>query len=114
MKATLWICDLFKLTDLGQLGRFKVAPEFVERMAADIEAKELFFKHEHLVHGPWRDGWQIAICLWLGSEIKVIEQTALPRTPISLPFGAAIRPARELIDYLLYGRMPADLQPVAG
>ena len=32
----------------------------------------------------------------------------------ALPFGAAIRPVRELIDYLLYGRMPADLQPAAG
>ncbi len=28
----------------------------------------------------------------------------------ALPFGAAIRSVRELIDYLLYGLMPADLQ----
>ncbi|AXK39307.1 NAD(P)H-dependent flavin oxidoreductase [Crenobacter cavernae] len=28
-----------------------------------------------------------------------------------LPFGSAIRSARELIDYLLTGRMPADLEP---
>ena len=32
----------------------------------------------------------------------------------SVPFGAAIRPVRELIDYLLSGRMPAGLEPAAG
>ena len=31
----------------------------------------------------------------------------------SVPFGAAIRPARELIDYMLTGRMPAALADAA-
>ena len=32
----------------------------------------------------------------------------------SIPFGAAIRPVRELVDYLLSGRMPEGLEPQAG
>jgi hypothetical protein len=31
-----------------------------------------------------------------------------------VPFGSAIRPVRELIEYLLSGRMPADLSQALG
>ena len=36
------------------------------------------------------------------------------RGAASVPFGSAIRPVRELIDYLLSGRMPADLSQALG
>ncbi len=36
------------------------------------------------------------------------------RGAASVPFGAAIRPVRELIDYLLSGRMPAELSQALG
>lgn len=35
------------------------------------------------------------------------------RGAASLPFGDAIRPVRELIEYLISGRMPAELSPAA-
>ena len=41
-----------------------------------------------------------------------VERGLFFRGAAPLPFGAQIRPVKDLIAYLLHGTMPADLQPV--
>ena len=62
----------------------------------------------------WRDGLakfgQFCIDSQLAAALKgEVSRGLFFRGASSVPFGAAIRPVRELIEYLLSGRMPADL-----
>ena len=60
--------------------------------------------------GKGRQVAAIFLDRWLRGELS---RGLFFRGASSVPFGTAIRPARELIDYMLTGRMPAALAEAA-